>query len=213
VFGDNPAEGVVRGRGFLHAGLRFRLTFPEGWDVTNAKTQVVAQRPDGDALVVLQPVEAPSGSLETVARSQMQNAGFVPVDGGLADLNGLRAYVGTYRGQSAEGTPLMVRAAHIDHAGHVYLLAGVAPERVYAGVEPAFSGTIRSFEPMTAAEAAVLRPNRIALTFVRGGDTWASIAARAGEGLVKASTLAIMNHSPADRPPRPGERIKVVVTG
>ncbi len=101
----------------------------------------------------------------------------------------------------------------LDDEAELAGVLGVAPERVYQGVEPDFSDTIRSFEAMTAAEAAAIRPNRIALAVVRDGDTWESIAARAGEGLVKASTLAIMNHSPADRPPRPGERIKVVVAG
>jgi len=48
---------------------------------------------------------------------------------------------------------------------------------------------------------------------VRPGDTWNSLAARAGDGVVRASTLAIMNHRSADQPPRSGERIKIVVGG
>ena len=46
----------------------------------------------------------------------------------------------------------------------------------------------------------------------RGGDTWETIARRA-DGVVKASTIAIMNGSTVSTPPRAGERIRVVVGG
>jgi predicted Zn-dependent protease len=48
---------------------------------------------------------------------------------------------------------------------------------------------------------------------VRPGDTWQSVAARAGGANVKASTLAIMNHHPVNEQPPTGERIKIVVAG
>ena len=31
IYGDNPDQGVVRGRDFLHTELRFALRFPDGW--------------------------------------------------------------------------------------------------------------------------------------------------------------------------------------
>jgi hypothetical protein len=47
---------------------------------------------------------------------------------------------------------------------------------------------------------------------VREGDTWQTIADRSG-GLVKPTTLAIMNNSAPDSRPRVGARIKIVVSG
>src|SRR5438034_8383158 len=44
VYGDNPDQGVVRDNKFLHRGLRFAVDFPEGWDVNNGQTAVVAKR-------------------------------------------------------------------------------------------------------------------------------------------------------------------------
>lgn len=213
VYGDNPEEGIVRGSRFLHADLRFALTFPRGWDVQNSPQQVVAKAPDADAYVLLQLVPEPRGSIDQVAVGGMRNAGFRAVDGGRTEVNGLDAYVGTYQGNMQGIGNAGVRAAHIVHEGKVFLVAGIAPAQAFQSVEPELTRAVRSFEPLSRQDAATIRPNRVDLYTVRSGDTWASIAERASEGTIKPSTLAIMNHYDPDRPPPVGARIKVVVAG
>jgi predicted Zn-dependent protease len=66
---------------------------------------------------------------------------------------------------------------------------------------------------MTLGEAEGIRPNRIELYTARDGDSWQSIAEHQGHGLVKASTLAIMNGHTVTDQPRPAERLKIVVAG
>ena len=93
------------------------------------------------------------------------------------------------------------------------LAAGIAPAEGYDRLESSFAQSIQSFRPLSRAEAESVRPNRIALYAAREGDTWQSIASRQGKGVVKATTLAIMNgHAVADQP-RPGERLKIVAGG
>lgn len=214
VFGDNPEEGVVRGVAFLHPQLRLALTFPQGWEVNNGKTQVVAQQPGAEVYMLLQLVEQPRGrSIDQIAARDMQNAGFRQVQGGGTDLNGLDAYVGTYQGSVQGLGRVLSRAAHIAHGRNVYVLAGLAQAAAYERVENDFVATIRSFRPLSRAEADDIRPNTIDLYVARPGDTWQSIAAREGGGLVKASTLAIMNNHAVNDQPRPGERLKIVVAG
>ena len=213
VFGDDPKDGVVRGRDFLHAGLRFRLAFPEGWEITNAPSQVVAQQPGTSSVMLLQLVAQPSGRLETLAETSMANAGFRLVEGRLTEIGRLRAFLGTYRGRMQGVGDTIAEAAHVEYGRNVFLLAGLAGAQAYRQVQPEFAGAIESFRAMTAEEAARIRPNRIDFYVARPGDTWQAIAARAGEGIVKASTLAIMNHYPVNEQPRAGERIKIVVGG
>ncbi len=213
VFGDSPSEGIVRGNAFLHRDLRLALTFPQGWEIQNTKTQVLAKAPERDNFMLLQLVQNPQGSLEQVARGGMANAGFRQLDGGGAEINGLDAYVGTYQG-AVEGLGNVVTvAAHIVHGRNVYVLAGLAPSNQFKGVERQFASSIRSFRSLSESEAANIRPNRIDVYTVRNGDTWQSIASRAGEGTIKPATLAIMNNSDPARQPRPGDRIKIVVAG
>jgi predicted Zn-dependent protease len=213
VYGDSPEQGVVRGARFLHGELHFALEFPEGWEVQNAPAQVSAKAPGEDAYMVLQLVQQPRGSLEETAVASMQGAGLRLVEGDQRQVNGLPAFVGTYRG-TAEGVGrVIVRAAHIEHERRVYLFAGMAPEQAFSRVDRAITRSLGSFEPLSREEAARIRANRIDVYTVRAGDTWQTIASRTSEGNIKPATLAIMNHYPVNEQPRAGDRIKIVVAG
>jgi predicted Zn-dependent protease len=214
VYGDNPDQGVVRGNSFLHAGLRFALDFPSAWTVTNGSSEVVAREPGANVLMVLEPIERPQGrTMEDVALLSMQRAGFRVTNAGETSIHGLSAFVGTYQGSLQNLGRVVVRAAHIRQDRNVYLIAGIAPAELYSRAEADFSRTIDSFRSMSPAEAEEVRPNRIDLYTAPKGGTWQSIAERAGGGLAKAATLAIMNGHAIDDQPRDGERLKIVVGG
>jgi predicted Zn-dependent protease len=142
----------------------------------------------------------------------MGNAGFRQLNGQRADINGLDAYVGTYQGTMQGLGNVGMVAAHILHDRRVYLLAGLAPANSFERAQHDLTRTLRSFRSLSASEAAQIRPNRIDLLTIRGGDTWQGIAERTGN-LIKPSTLAIMNDYDPNTPPRVGDRIKVVVEG
>jgi predicted Zn-dependent protease len=214
MYGDNPDQGVVRGNSFLHAGLRFAIELPPGWDVTNGPSSVVAKEPGADALMVLQLLQNPVGrTIQDVALRSMEGAGFRALDGGRTTINGLDAFAGTYQGSVERLGRVIARAAHVVHDRSVFLVAGIAPQQAYQRLEPAFTRAINAFRPLTRAEAEGIRPNRIALYTAREGDTWQAIAEHQGMGVVKATTLAIMNGHAVSEQPRPGERLKIVVAG
>jgi predicted Zn-dependent protease len=214
VFGDDPREGVVRGREFIHPDLRFRLAFPEGWQVENGKRQVTARPAEArDAIMSLELVPGPQGSsLDNIAAGSMGKAGFTCLGGENTRLNGIPAYVGVYDGQTQEGQAVRVRAAHIRLERQVLLLAGIASRSSYPQAERLFAESIRSFAPMDAAEAARIRPNRLGFATVRSGDTWQGIAERTG-GLIPAGDLAVLNGFAANSQPPTGKRIKIVIAG
>ena len=214
LYGDNPREGVVRGREFIHPDMRFRLAFPEGWKIENGKQQVTARPAEvRDAMMVLELVpEAQGTSLDAVAAGSMGKAGFTRLGGESTRLNGIPAYVGVYDGQTQDGQALRVRAAHIRLERQVLLLAGIASQSRYPQAERAFADAIRSFAPLDAAEAARIKPNRLGFTTVRSGDTWPGIAARTG-GVIPASELAVLNGFAANSQPPAGQRIKIVIAG
>jgi predicted Zn-dependent protease len=212
VFGDSPSDGLVRNNEFLHPVLRFAVQFPKGWEVQNSPQQVAAKAPDADHYMVLQLVPNPSGSIQQIALSTMTNAGFRPIEGETANLNGLNAYVGTYQGTAQNVGNVIAVAAHIVHNRNVYLLAGLAPANQFQSVQAQFANSIRTFRQLSAAQAESIRPNRIQIYTVRSGDTWDAISRRGG-GLVTPATLAIMNNYEPSQAPRAGDRIKIVVEG
>jgi predicted Zn-dependent protease len=213
VYGDNPEQGIARGSAFLHPVLRFRIDFPNGWEIQNSPQQVVAKAPGADIFMLMQLVEQPRGrNIEEIALNSMGRAGFRPVQGGRTTINGLDAFVGVYQGQIEGLGAVATRAAHIAHNKNVFIVAGLVSQRVFEQADGAFSTSIRSFRPLSAAEAEEIRPNRVDFYVVRAGDTWASIAERGG-GALKPSTLAVMNGAAPGSTPQVGTRIKIVVGG
>jgi predicted Zn-dependent protease len=217
VYGDSPEQGVVRGHSYLHTGLRFALDFPEGWDVNNGEAAVVAKQPGATASIILQPVQRLPArdvrNIEDIATRSMAAAGLRAVSGSRTTIHGLDVFVGTYQGALQSTGRVTIRAAHVALDQDVYLLAGIASPDSYDSLEPTFTRTIESFRSMTRGEAEGIRPNHVSLYTARAGDTWQSIADRTGNGVVKSSTLAIMNGHAVNDEPRAGERLKIVVAG
>lgn len=214
VFGDSPKDGIVRANVFLHPILRIGLEFPEGWEVTNAAEQVMAREPGTDHYMVLQQVDQPRGrSLGDVATSAMTGAGYTAVSGSDARINGLDAHVGIYRGSMNAVGQVTMRAVHIRVGRDVYAVAGLTPAAQFARIDPQLDASCRSFHELSREEASRVTPNRIDFYTTKAGDSWQSIAVRAGRSLVNAATLAIMNDHEVSDQPRPGERIKIVVEG
>jgi predicted Zn-dependent protease len=214
VFGDNPKDGVVRGHAFLHPVMRFAIEFPEGWEVQNTPQQVAAREPGTSHYMLLQLVDRPRGrSLEEVAAASMSSAGFRREDGQPTQINGLDAYVGVYRGTLQNVGRVLLRAAHIAHGRDVYFVAGFAPEAEFATVDGAVVASLNSFRELSRGEADAIRPNRVDFYVVRPGDTWQSIATRAGSSIVRAAQLAVMNGYEVNVQPTAGDRIKIVVAG
>jgi len=212
IYGDSPEQGILRGVDFVHPVLRFALRFPQGWEVANTPEQVAArERQDSSAGLVLQLAQG-SGSPEQIARNEMSQAGLREVGGDRTDINGLPAYVGVYQG-AINNEAVVVRAAHIRNQQQTYLVAGIASPRDYQRVERQFNDTIRSFRAISAQEADRVRPSRVIFRTVRPGDTWESLARSSATPSVKASTIAIMNGVTPTTPPRPGDRIRLVVGG
>jgi predicted Zn-dependent protease len=214
VVGDSLEQGIVRGSVFLHPMLRVGLEFPEGWEVLNSAEQVTAREPGTKHYMLLQLVEQPRGrSIEDVAADAMRRAGYSQIDGARETLAGLDAYIGLYRGSISGMGRIRMRAAHVAMGRQVYVVAGFAPEAEFDQVDRDVAPALRTFRELSTQEAAQVRPNRLAFYTVRQGDSWQSIAQRAGQGITSAATLAIMNGVEVSEQPQPGDRVKIVVQG
>ena len=213
-FGDNPEDGVIRGREFLHAPLEFGLEFPEGWEVQNSESVVVAKQPGQEIYMLLQLAENGRGSdLRTIAENNMSWEGYTVVSAGLSTINGLDAYIGSYRRDVNNVGPVLARVAYIRHNRNVFVFGALGPVEAFNRIERDVNQAIRSFRPLSPEEADGIVPNELALYVARQGDTWQRIAQRSGDGIVKATTLAILNGYPVNEQPQPGDELKIVVPG
>jgi predicted Zn-dependent protease len=217
-FGDSPKDGIVRGSEFLHPLLRIAVKFPEGWELTNGSTAVLAQEPGTKHFMVLQEVERPAGmparaSVADIAIEAMRKAGFKFVDGTTLKINGNDAHLGSYQGKTKDVGEVVMRAAHIQVGRQLYVVAGFAPKDEFALVDPDVQSSVKTFRQLSQQEASNIRPNRLEFYTVQKGDSWQSIAVRQSKSLVNAATLAIMNDHDVSDQPQPGDRVKIIVEG
>jgi len=214
VVGDSLEQGIVRGNAFVHPMMRIALEFPEGWEVANTAEQVMAREPGTQHFMLLQLVDQPRGrTIDEVATDAMRRAGYSMLDGSSASLGGLDAHIGVYRGSLSGVGRVVMRAAHVALGRQVFVFAGFAPEAEFDQVNRDIEPALKTFRELSASEAAQVRPNRLSYYTVKQGDSWQSIAQRAGRGITNAATLAIMNGHEVSEQPLPGERVKVVVEG
>jgi predicted Zn-dependent protease len=164
--------------------------------------------------MLLQQVEQPRGrDIEEVAAAEMRQARFTRLEGARERIGGLDAYTGLYRGSLGGVGQVLMRAAHIALGRQVYVVAGFAPAAGFDVIRRDVEASIRTFRELSTQEASRIRPNRLTFYTTREGDSWQSIAQRAGNGLTPAATLAIMNGYEVSEQPPPGARVKIVVEG
>ena len=192
LFGDDPGQGVVRGRQFLHPDLGFRFEAPPDFSLLNGQTQVLGRGPDG-AILVFDADSRPDGRPMTGYLQDIWAEG-TPV----RELQ--RFYVDNREAATAmvrldlNGQPADARLIAIGFDSTViYRFVFLTPTTVTAHFYPLFRETVYSFRGLSASEADAIRPHRLVLHWVRGGETSAQIASRMPSDRYALARFLVLN--------------------
>jgi predicted Zn-dependent protease len=171
-YGQDPADGIVRGRRFLHARLGVAFEAPDGITLENTAKAVLGLSPDGSRRLLFDAVEAEAGqSLESVLQATWNEA----IETGSIETtteNGLPVAIATARGKD-----WVFRMAAVRVGGTVYRL--VYATRALSGeMERAFRQALQSVRALSPEERAAIRPLRLHIVTAGPGDTVQSLAAR-----------------------------------
>ncbi|MBT6118185.1 MAG: M48 family metalloprotease [Rhodospirillaceae bacterium] len=156
LYGDDPAQGFVRGRVFAHPGLGLRYEVPEGFGLINGARQVVAQGPNGAAVIFDAAPERfggqPMDYLTAVWARDVTLANRETLD-----VNGMSAATGTVRiAQQGQEADLRLVAIRKDET--IYRFLFVSPPQLTATLSPGFQRTLYSFRDLNREERRSLRP-------------------------------------------------------
>lgn len=210
LYGDDPAQGFVRGRRFLHPELRFAFEVPEGFRLFNGPARVAARGPDGAALLFDRAKTQWRGAMTDYV-TQVWAEGVQLEDLESITVNGLAAATGRVRGRTQAG-PVELRLVALRHSdGAIYRLLFVVPAAQAARYSVAFRRTTYSFRVLDAAEAAALRPLRLRIRTVGAGDTVESLAARLPYEDYREERFRALNGLDTRDRLRAGLRVKTVV--
>lgn len=204
TFGDDPAEGFVRGRKFIHPRLRFTFTAPEGFLLENSNEAVFGVADGGKEALRLDSVRAPAGqTLESYVESGW-------VDGLMAssvkrvDLNGLPAVMATARAGEWN-----FRLAAIQLGDDIYRLI-FAVRSLDDAAERRFTESIQTFRRIAPDEALDVHSLKISVVTASPGDTIQTMAERMVVPNRPVEYFALLNGLEGSEPLTPGEKYKIV---
>jgi predicted Zn-dependent protease len=204
VFGDDPSEGFVRGREFLHPRLAIAFEVPPRFRLENSKKAVLAAAGE-DTAMRFDGVTVDTG----VAPSEYIVSGWI---------NGLVR--GSVREASVNGLPAATAEAAagdwvfsigvVRVGGSMYRII-FADRSDSEAIQKALESTLASFHRMTPTEVARLRPLRIDIVTVREGETVGELAVRMKGTERKLQLLRLLNGLASDDSLSAGQLVKVVV--
>jgi predicted Zn-dependent protease len=204
AYGDDPADGLVRGRRFAHARLGVAFEAPEGFALENTSQAVLGSSADGSRRLLFDAAQTPEGqSLEEVLRSTWNDT-IEPGSMEATTVNGLPAATALSRGRD-----WTFRLSAIRIGTTTYRLI-VAVKSGMGDVEAPFRralGTVRQISP---EEARALRPLRIQVVAAKAGETVESIAARMAVDR-PIERFLLLNGLDRSASLRAGERYKIIV--
>jgi len=205
VYGEDPIEGYVRGRRFLHPKLGFTFTAPEGFTLENTAQAVLGLRDGGNEALRLDAVKVPAEQslTEYLASGWIEN-----VEAGSIEevtLGGLPGATAAARGDQWSFRLYVVR-----FNGEVYRFIFAAKTRT-PEIERAFRDSVATFRRLSATEAQQAKPLRIKIVTVRAGDTVERLASRMALIDRQVERFRVLNGlEPGDRL-KAGEQVKIVV--
>ncbi|OYW39124.1 MAG: peptidase M48 Ste24p [Hydrogenophilales bacterium 12-61-10] len=203
VFGDSPAQGIVRDNTLLHEQLGFAIRFPPGWRMSNKADRVLARSPQGDAVLELQ--RGPKGNQPLAT---LQNG--LKLDPGARFDNGtLSGFPAAFAAGTQQGKPVVVASVVFNDTQ--YLIAGMTRDKpVYDRERTVLRSAINSFHAITPAERRAAQPGVLKTISAKPGMTMASLAKSSVLGRDAESQLRLLNHLYPAGEPKPGQRLKIV---
>ena len=206
LFGDDPKQGIRKGRTFIHPVLGFQFTVPSGYYMFNTPTRIIAKGPGGAVMVFDNDPKTDISKtrmtqyISEIWASDLNLNSLQPLA-----LNGLTAATASSRRGNND-----LRLVAVKHPKGLYRFLFVTPANLTAQLDGAQRQTAYSFRALTAAEIAKVRPLQIKTVTVRKNETASSIAKWLPFETRKEEWFNLLNRNVANRNLRVGDRIKVV---
>lgn len=205
VYGEDPSEGFVRGRRFLHPKLGFTFQAPEAYTLDNTAQAVIGVREGGEQAMRFDVVRVPaeqtlgdylnSGWMENVDKTSTEQI----------TINGFPA-----ASIIAHGDQWQFRVYALRFGSDVYRFIFATKQKTTESERNARE-TVRSFRRLTLEEIQAARPLRIKVITVQPGDTVESLSHRMA-GVDRAEErFRVLNGLDERAKVKARDRVKIVV--
>lgn len=203
AYGEDPSDGVVRGRRYLNSALRIAFTAPDSFDLEAARDMVIGVSSNGSQALRFDSVTLkPGQTLESyVASGWIDGVETGPVE--RLEIAGQPTALA-----GGKGTDWTFRLAAIQTSGRVYRF--ILAARGSGDPERPMRALLDSFHVLTPAEAQSAKPLQLRLVGAGEGDTPASLAARMATQDRALELFLLLNGLDRNSRLTPGQRYKIV---
>lgn len=214
TYGDDPAQGVIKGRTFSHGPSRFTFTVPPGYRLSNSTDAVYAQGSgnaagsivifSGDRLQGRNMIEYISQTWKGLTKSASLQ--------GLQDfdLNGMKAVTG-WSNMKVNKQDAQVRIVSIRHSpDQAYYFIMVTPLDKVTSQKDALQRMTYSFKKLSAAQARKVRGKIIRVVSVKPGDTAQSLSKKMAFSSHQLQRFLVLNGLNSPQSLRAGQRVKLI---
>ena len=212
VFGDDAKEGVIRGRVFIHADLKFRFEVPEGFTLENKPDMVLAKHSDG-ALIKFAMANAKdvhkAGGMEKYFEIKW-GSGYDFSKKEWLDINGMTAITGETTVWTGRSNTVLRRVL-IERDRNTYwqLQFEIPPDQKSKLNEP-LRQTTYSLKAPNSQELAKAKSWRVRVVNVGARVTYDDLVSSMAMEDLKAEWFQVLNNLKAGDPLPRGQRIKVI---
>jgi predicted Zn-dependent protease len=205
VYGEDPSEGFVRGRRFLHPKLGFTFTAPENFTLDNTAQAVIGVREGGSQAMRFDVVRVPA---EQTLGDYLNSGWMEGVDKATTEeltINGMAAASTT-----AQGDQWHFKVYALKFGNDVYRFIFASRQRSTESERNARE-TVNSFRKLTLEEIQAARPLRIKVITVQPGDTVESLAHRMAGVDHPTERFRVLNGLDRRAEVKVRDRVKIVV--
>lgn len=211
LYGDDPSQGFVDGRRFVHPELRFQYELPDDFTTINGPDQVVSFNKDRSVVVVFDGGKVPEGR-DMAAYLQQDWSGRTQLsDLERIDVNGMPAATGRTR-VNTDGGQRDLRLVAIRYAGdRIYRFQMLSDPRVTQAVTEDLKRVTYSFDKLSEEQAAGIRPRQLIVVPVRAGDTIAGLSKSMPHGRYNEEMFRVLNDLTGGGTLQTGRYVKTII--
>jgi predicted Zn-dependent protease len=206
TFGDDPAEGAIRGRRYLHGRLGFTFLAPEDFTLEGSSKAILGVASDGAQALRLDSVRVPEEMTLTDYLASGWIDGLIKTSIASTEVNALPAATANARAGEWSFRIAVIRFTPTE----VYRLIFAARDMNHA-VEERFQASIQSFHRASKEEIESVRPLRLAIVTAKLGDRMSSLIAGMAVPERNDEVFLLLNGLEPGNRIEPGNRYKTIV--
>ena len=208
MYGDNPRQGVIEGRQFLHPDLRLAFTAPQGFYLSNGSRAVSIAGDGGQGQLTF---ASYNGNLDNYVRQVFSSLSdqqqIAPQQLQRTTVNGIPAAYGTARVNNGQAQVDVVVYAYEFDNSRAYHFVTVTQ----AGRSNPFVPMFQSMRRLSASEASGIVARRIDVVTVGRNDSVASLSRRMAYTNGQEARFRVLNGLSSGEQVRAGQKVKIVV--